>query len=105
MMKNKLFSATGLAAVGLFLLVSVAVISLIPRLRVDLTADNLYTLADGTRNIVSGLEKPIDLLFFYSEDATEDVPQLRTYGTRVQELLREMVIASNGNLNLRVIDP
>lgn len=105
MMKNKLFSATGLVFVGLFLLVSVAVISLVPRMRMDLTADNLYTLADGTRNIVSGLEKPVELMFFYSEDATEDVPQLRTYGTRVQELLREMVIASNGNLRLRVIDP
>jgi len=105
MMKNKLFSATGLALVGLFLLVSVAVISLIPRMRIDLTADNLYTLADGTRNIVSGLERPVDLMFFYSEDATENVPQLRTYGTRVQELLREMEIASNGNLRLRVIDP
>jgi len=105
MMKNKLFSATGLVFVGLFLLVSVAVISLVPRMRMDLTADKLYTLADGTRNIVSGLEKPVELMFFYSEDATEDVPQLRTYGTRVQELLREMVIASNGNLRLRIIDP
>lgn len=105
MMKNKLFSATGLALVALFLLISVAVISLIPRMRMDLTADNLYTLADGTRNIVSGLERPVDLMFFYSEDATENVPQLRTYGIRVQELLREMVIASNGNLRLRIIDP
>src|SRR5690606_3270157 len=36
---------------------------------------------------------------------TADVPQLRSYGTRVQELLREMVIASGGQLSLRVIDP
>lgn len=110
MMKNKslyssIFSATGLALTGVFLLVSVAVISLFPRLRIDLTEDNLYTLASGTRNIVSGLEKPVQLLFFYSEEATADVPQLRTYGVRVQELLREMVIASNGNLELQVIDP
>ncbi|OGT69937.1 MAG: hypothetical protein A3H44_14380 [Gammaproteobacteria bacterium RIFCSPLOWO2_02_FULL_57_10] len=99
------FSATGLALTGVFLLVSVAVISLFPRLRIDLTEDNLYTLASGTRNIVSGLEKPVQLLFFYSEEATADVPQLRTYGVRVQELLREMVIASDGNLELQVIDP
>jgi len=105
-MKNRsLFSATGLALTGLFLLLSVAVISVIPRLRIDLTQDNLYTLADGTRSIVSGLEKPIELLFFYSEDATADIPQIRTYGIRVQELLAEMAIASNGRLSLRVIDP
>jgi ABC-type uncharacterized transport system involved in gliding motility auxiliary subunit len=77
----------------------------IPRLRVDLTQDSLYTLADGTRNIVRELEKPVELLFFYSEEATADVPQLRTYGTRVQELLQEMEIASEGNVTLRLVDP
>lgn len=102
---RSLFSGAGLAITGVFLLVSVAVISLFPRLRIDLTQDDLYTLADGTRNIVSGLEKPVEILFFYSEEATADVPQLRTYGTRVQELLREMEIASEGMLTLRVIDP
>lgn len=106
MMNSKtLFSATGLVLTGLFLIVSVAVISMIPRLRVDLTEDNLYTLAQGTRNIVSDLERPVELLFFYSEEATADVPQLRGYGIRVQELLEEMVIASAGKLSLRVIDP
>ena len=44
-------------------------------------------------------------MFFYSDSATEDVPQLRTYGNRVQELLREIVIASEGNLRLSVVDP
>ena len=106
MMNSKtLFSATGLVLTGLFLIVSVAVISLIPRMRIDLTEDNLYTLAQGTRNIVSSLERPVELLFFYSEEATADVPQLRGYGIRVQELLEEMVIASAGQLSLRVIDP
>lgn len=105
MKKKSLFSATGLALTGLFLLLSVAIISAFPRIRIDLTQDNLYTLASGTRSIVSGLEKPIDLLFFYSEDATAENPQIRAYGTRVQELLNEMVIASSGRLSLRVIDP
>ena len=105
MNSKTLFSATGLVLTGLFLIVSVAIISLFPRLRIDLTEDNLYTLADGTRNIVSNLERPVELLFFYSEEATADVPQLRSYGIRVQELLREMVIASDGQLSLRVIDP
>lgn len=106
MMNSKLlFSGKGLVITGVFLLLSVALISVFPRLRIDLTQDSLYTLADGTRNIVSGLEKPVDLLFFYSEEATADVPQLRTYGTRVQELLEEMAIASEGNVTYRLIDP
>ena len=106
MMNSKLlFSGKGLVITAAFLLLSVALISVFPRLRIDLTQDSLYTLADGTRNIVSGLEKPVDLLFFYSEEATADVPQLRTYGTRVQELLEEMAIASGGNVTYRLIDP
>jgi ABC-type uncharacterized transport system involved in gliding motility auxiliary subunit len=100
-----LFSGTGLAALAVALLVSVGVISSLPSLRIDLTEDGLYSLADGTRNIVSGLEEPIELLFFYSETAAADQPQIRSYGTRVQELLKEIVIASGGKLELTVVDP
>ena len=100
-----LFSATGLLTVAVALLVSVGLISALPSIRIDLTEDDLFSLADGTRNIVSGLEEPIELLFFYSESATEDQPQIRSYGTRVQELLREIVIASGGNLVLSIVDP
>ena len=100
-----LFSGTGLLTVAVGLLVSVGLISALPSIRIDLTEDDLFSLADGTRNIVSGLEEPIELLFFYSESATEDQPQIRSYGTRVQELLREIVIASGGNLVLSIVDP
>ena len=100
-----LFSGTGLLTVAVALLVSVGLISALPSIRIDLTEDDLFSLADGTRNIVTGLEEPIELLFFYSESATEDQPQIRSYGTRVQELLREIVIASGGNLVLSMVDP
>lgn len=100
-----LFSGTGLITVAVALLISVGLISSLPSLRLDLTEDELFSLADGTRNIVANLEEPIELIFFYSESATEDQPQIRSYGTRVQELLREIVIASNGNLELTVVDP
>ncbi len=106
MKARQLFSVSGLILTGVFLLVSVAVISSVfPRLRLDLTQDDLYTLADGTREIVTELDRPVELLFFYSEEATADSPRLRSYGQRVQELLREMVIASNGSLSMEVIDP
>ena len=105
MKKKLLFSPLGLAAIAITLLFGVLVISLIPSLRIDLTEDRLYSLSEGTLSILSSLNEPIELMFFYSDSATEDVPQLRTYGNRVQELLREIVIASEGNLSLRVIDP
>ena len=105
MNQKSLFSSFGLAAIAVGLLIGVLLISFLPSLRIDLTEDNLYTLSDGTRNIVSNLQQPIELMFFYSDSATEDVPQIRSYGNRVQELLQEIVIASNGNLRLSVIDP
>ena len=105
-MNNKaLFSSAGLACIFLAMIASVIVISMLPSLRIDLTEDGLYTISDGTRNIVSNLEKPIELRFFYSESATEDQPQIRAYGRRVQELLEEITFASGGNLTLRIIDP
>lgn len=105
-MKNKaLFSPAGLALIGLALLITVVIISSLPRLRIDLTQDDLYTLSDGTREVLDTLERPIDLMFFYSEEAIGQMPQVRAYGNRVQELLQEMVIASNGNLRLQIIDP
>ena len=105
MNKKVLFSSFGLAAIALVLLLSVLVVSFLPSLRIDLTEDRLYSLSDGTRNILANLNQPVELMFFYSDSATEDVPQLRTYGNRVRELLTEIVIASEGNLRLSVIDP
>ena len=102
---KSLFSSAGLVVIAVALVFAVAIISLLPGWRIDLTEDNLYSLSDGTRNIVASLKHPIELMFFYSDSAIEDLPQIRSYGTRVQELLREIVIASNGRLSMSVIDP
>lgn len=100
-----LVSGKGLLLLAVGLLVSVGFISSLPSVRVDLTEDALYSLADGTRRLVSDLDEPIELILFYSQSAAEDQPQIRSYGTRVQELLREIEIASDGNLTLTVVDP
>ena len=105
-MNNKsLFSTFGLLSVAVVLIVLVALLSSLPGFRIDLTEDRLYSLSDGTKSLVAGLEEPLELIFFYSDSATEDAPQIRSYGTRVKELLKEIVIASDGNLRLSIIDP
>ncbi|MFT4887793.1 MAG: ABC-type uncharacterized transport system involved in gliding motility auxiliary subunit [Pseudohongiellaceae bacterium] len=105
-MNNKSFFSTfGLLSVGAMLILLVALLSSLPSFRIDLTEDRLYSLSDGTKSIVANLEEPLELIFFYSDSATEDAPQIRSYGNRVQELLNEIVIASSGNLRLSVIDP
>jgi len=73
--------------------------------RIDLTADKLYTLSDGTKSILKGIAEPITLRFYFSEKAAAAVPQLRTYANRVRELLEEYAAQSKGKLRLEVIDP
>ena len=105
MNKKSLFSAVGLLAIAVVLVVSVAIINALPGWRVDLTEDELFTLSDGTRSIVGNLEEPLELLFFYSDSATRDAPQIRSYATRVEELLNEIQFKPCVNSYFRVIIP
>jgi ABC-type uncharacterized transport system involved in gliding motility auxiliary subunit len=73
--------------------------------RVDLTTDHLYTLAPGTKRIIDSLHRPLRLTLYFSEHATRDLPQLRSYEQRVNEMLQEMVARSHGRIRLRVVDP
>jgi ABC-type uncharacterized transport system involved in gliding motility auxiliary subunit len=102
---KSLFDRAGLATVAVIFLVGVTLISLLPGLRIDLTANHLYTLSDGTRKIVGSIPEPMNVYLFFSDKATADVPQLRTYAGRVREMLEEFASRSNGKLKLTVIDP
>jgi ABC-type uncharacterized transport system involved in gliding motility auxiliary subunit len=73
--------------------------------RLDLTQNRLYTLAPGTERILASIREPINLYFFYSEKTAGQIPQLKTYGTRVREFLEELAARSGGRLRLHVIDP
>jgi len=73
--------------------------------RLDLTQNRLYTTAAGTDRILASIKEPINLYFFYSEKTAQQLPQLKTYGTRVREFLEELSARSNGKLHLHVIDP
>ena len=73
--------------------------------RLDLTDNNLYTISPGTRNLLAQIEEPINLYFFFSDRATEALPQLRTYATRVQEVLEELSEEAGDKLHLSTIDP
>jgi ABC-type uncharacterized transport system involved in gliding motility auxiliary subunit len=89
----------------LFVAVVMASNSLFRNIRWDLTENQLYTMSQGTRNILGGLEEPINLYFFFSSDASRDIPAVRNYANRVRELLEEFSANSDGKIHLRVIDP
>jgi ABC-type uncharacterized transport system involved in gliding motility auxiliary subunit len=73
--------------------------------RFDLTADGLYTLSPGTRQIIDSVHRPLWLTLYFSQHATRDLPQLRSYEQRVAEMLQEMVARSHGRIRLQIADP
>ena len=106
MFKKSHLGATGLAVVGVLFIAIMLLANLLLRgAKFDLTADNLYTISDGTEHIVKGLQEPVNLYLFFSEKTATPIPQIRNHGVRVRELLEELVSRSNGKLTLKVIDP
>ena len=73
--------------------------------RLDLTENGLFTLSDGTRNIVGALKEPVRLKFYYSRSIAADQPGLRVEAQRVRDLLEEITMASDGMVQLDIIDP
>src|SRR5690606_15111688 len=63
------------------------------------------TLSPGTRSLLGKLEEPINLYLFFSDRETADVQFLRTYAVRVEEMLEELALHSDGKLRVEVIDP
>ena len=73
--------------------------------RLDLTQNKLYTLSPGTARLVGSLKEPINLYFYFSQQASASSPPLRAYATRVRELLQELGARSGGRIHLHLIDP
>ena len=73
--------------------------------RFDLTENQLFTLSDGSSRILDSLEEPVTLYFYFSQEASREIPQIRAYAKRVDELLEEMVNHAGGKLTVRHVDP
>ncbi len=73
--------------------------------RLDLTENKLFTLSNGTINIISTLEEPISLDFYLSRKTLADFPQLMNYANRVRDLLEEYAAKSGAKIALSIIEP
>jgi gliding motility-associatede transport system auxiliary component len=94
-----------LACIAL-ILVSVNVIAgRFLRLRLDLTAEHLYTLSPGTLRTLANIGEPITLRFYYSRKLGDTAPAYGVYERQVRELLDQYVAAAQGKLRLEVFDP
>jgi ABC-type uncharacterized transport system involved in gliding motility auxiliary subunit len=100
------FGRLGLTALAVIFVVTVSLTNVILRgARLDLTENNLYTLADGTTKVLGGIGEPINVYLFFSNRATTDIPYLRAYAQRVREMLQEFSARAGGKLKVTEVDP
>ena len=103
---RKALSGTALAVLAVLFVAVMLLVNVIFRgPRADLTQNHLYTLSEGTKKIVNSIDEPINLYLYFSDKGSQDLPQLRTYYTRVREMLEEMASRSGGKIKLELIDP
>lgn len=102
---KRLFSSAGLVVIAAVVLASTLIVDKLHGLRLDLTEGKLYTLSDGTLNIVRNMPSDVDLFFYFSHDATREALGWRNYAQQVRELLEELRMASGGRIKLHVIEP
>jgi ABC-type uncharacterized transport system involved in gliding motility auxiliary subunit len=81
--------------------------------RVDLTEDDLYSLTDGTEQILERMReegvKPLDVKLYFSETTGKTLPkfikEFITYERYLRSLLREYERAARGKLRVELVDP
>lgn len=104
-MKDTLaYAAIALIAV-LFLAVNLLANTMLPQARLDLTEQRLHTLSDATRATLAGIEEPITLRFYRSEELDAAAPALAGHARRVRELLEHYVRLSEGKIELSILHP
>lgn len=105
-MNKKILTSSGLLmAIALLLAVNIISNVTLKSARLDLTDNKLYTLSQGTKNILTSLEEPITLRFYLSKKLASGLPAVSHYTVRVRELLEEYQRLAGNNINLQIIDP
>ena len=108
---SKTLNQKKLAVVGIFIAVvflfSLNILSSleIRTSQIDLTENKLYTLSEGTKEVIKEIDEPITFKLYYSPTFGEISPSHGNYFKRVKELLENFSLASNGKIILNVINP
>ena len=105
-MKHKLTSSVNLF---LILVVFIALVfvnnQLLSSARLDLTENQVYSLSQGSKQVLKEIDEPINLYFFFSDKASKNMTSLRNYANRVESLLAEYETFANGKIKLQMLDP
>ncbi len=73
--------------------------------RLDLTESKLFTLSEGTRNVLAGIDEPITLRLYYTKLLDARSPQHARYFERIRELLDRYRDISGGKVQVEILNP
>ena len=98
------FSTFGVAAC-LAIVVGLNIIASFAKYRFDLTAEKLFTLSNGTKQILQELDTPVQIRFYATRDDKVMPPQFKTHVRLVEDLLDEFRRSSDGKIKIEKFDP
>lgn len=105
-MGKSILSFANIIVIGVIVLFLNSLSSLVlGRMTFDLTDDGLYTLSQGSKNIINKLVEPVTLKIYISRTDGAKYPAVKIYGDRVQHLAREYQRASGGKVKVEIYDP
>ena len=99
-----LSSTAGILIVAAILL-TIGIIFKNTNIRLDCTEDKLYTLSNATKNTLKNLDRKLTIRFYYSKDVPQMPVGFKNYAKRIDDMLREYEIYSNGNIRIEKLNP
>lgn len=100
-----ILALTALCGFVLFACINNLSITWLSNARIDLTAQHLYSLAQGTRSTLDQVNEPLRFRLFQSSGLTREAPQFVSFAQRVRALLETYAAQSHGRITLEIIDP
>lgn len=74
-------------------------------LRWDITEEKIFSLSEGSKKILSDINEPVNIKFFYSSSNKKMPAAIKLYARRVKDFLSEYEYSSNGMITVNEIDP
>ena len=73
--------------------------------RIDLTSNKVFSLSQGSKNVIKNINEPINLKLFFSKQVAKDNPYFFSFALRVEEFLNQYQRYSRDKIVLQVIEP
>lgn len=103
--RAKLAGLSAVLAVVIFVSVNIFANTTFRGLEVDLTEEKLFTLSDGTREILTNIDEPITIRLFVSKRLVELNSGHATYADRIRQLLERYADISGDKIKLELYNP